>query len=97
VALVLRAGLGRVPFVEWPSDRQLLAGAAWLILLTVILTLIVVKPVVTGSGAVHLPLGFVTVDKMFGAFLGLVAAAAVTLAASINVFIAPSGPKPEEP
>jgi hypothetical protein len=93
-ALVLRAGFGRVPFVQWPSDRQLLAGAAWLIFLTVTLTFVLVKPVVTGLHASHIPPGFVAVDKMLGAFLGLAAAVAVMLAASINLFTARSGPEP---
>jgi hypothetical protein len=91
--LVLRAGFGRVPFVQWPSDRQLLAGAAWLIFLTVILTFALVKPVITGLHTSQIPPGFVTVDKMSGAFLGLAAAVAAMLAASINMFTARSGPE----
>ena len=93
-ALVLRAGLGRVPFVQWPSDRQLLAGATWLMFLTVILTFFLAAPVVTGLGAMHVPPGFVTVEKMSGAFLGLAAAAVAMLAASINAFIAHPNSEP---
>ncbi len=73
ILLVLRAGLGRIPFAPSPGDRQLLAGAAWLNFLPVLVTFLV-KPAYGGQAPTAL-------GWQAGAFIGL-AAAAVAAAGS---------------
>lgn len=66
VLLLLRAGLGRVPFAPPPGDRQLLAGAAWLNFLLVLVTFLV-KPAYGGQPPAAL-------GWQAGAVIGLAAA-----------------------
>jgi hypothetical protein len=84
--LVLRAGLGRVPFAAPPGDSQLLAGAAGMNLLLVILAF-VIKPAIGGQirlGGIWLSVGW-----QAGAFIGLIAAAVAALAAALPLLPAP--------
>lgn len=86
VLLVLRAGLGRVPFAAPPGDSQLLAGAAWMNLLLVILAF-VIKPAIGGQirlGGISLSVGW-----QVGAFIALIAAAVAAAAAALCLLPAP--------
>jgi hypothetical protein len=78
VLLVLRAGLGRVPFASPPGDWQLLAGAAWLNLLLVLLAFLI-KPVAGGLMALR----GVSVGWQAGAYIGLAAAIVAAVAAAL--------------
>ena len=75
VLLVLRAGLGRIPFAPSPGDRQLLAGAAWLNFLLVLVTFLV-KPAYAGQAPTAL-------GWQAGAIIGLAAAAIAAAGAGL--------------
>jgi hypothetical protein len=75
VLLVLRAGLGRIPFAAPPGDRQLLAGAAWLNFLLVLVTFLV-KPAYGGQAPTAL-------GWQAGAFIGLAAAAVAAVGSGL--------------
>jgi hypothetical protein len=77
VLLVLRAGLGRVPFASPPGDGQLLADAAWLNLLLVLLAFLI-KPVAGGPMALGVSVGW-----QAGAYIGLAAAIVAAVAAAL--------------
>jgi hypothetical protein len=85
--LVVRAGLGRVPFLVWPDDRQLVAGAA-VANFVIVLTAFLMKSVaVTVRGRFSsLPPGSgVSVTWESAAFVALIIAAAAAGAAVFNL------------
>ena len=75
VLLLLKAGLGRIPFAPPPGDRQLLAGAAWLNFLLVLVTFLV-KPAYGGQPPTAL-------GWQAGAVIGLVAAAVAAVGSGL--------------
>jgi hypothetical protein len=86
VLLVVRAGLGRVPFAPPPGDQQLLAGATWLNLLLVLLVFLA-KPSFTflfptDTGLSLLPQGL-SFGWTTGAYLALIAAIVAAAATAI--------------
>jgi hypothetical protein len=81
--LILRAGFGHVPFLTWPDDKQVLAGAASLNFVIVAAAFLTKSASVT----VHPNLQFVGVSVTWesAAFVALVISAAAAGAAILNL------------
>jgi hypothetical protein len=86
--LVLRAGLGRVPFPVWPNDQQLLAGAACTNLIIVLAAFLMKSRQVSAHGPQHIALSVppsFSVTWTSAAFTALAIAVAAALAAILNL------------
>ena len=88
--LVLRAGYDTVPFLRWPSDRQLLAGAACANLLIVVAAFLAKPGYIPLPDPRHLPVEpvpppILAVSWEWGAYLTLALAAAAATAAILSI------------
>ena len=88
--LVLRAGYDPVPFFRWPSDRQLLAGAACANLLIVVAAFLAKPGYIPLPNPRHLPVEpvpppILAVSWEWGAYLTLALAAASAAAAILGI------------
>jgi len=86
--LVLRAGLGRVPFPVRPDDRQLLAGAACTNLIIVLAAFLMKSRQVSVHGPRHIALSVpasFSITWASAAYTALATAAAAALAAILNL------------
>jgi hypothetical protein len=86
--LILRAGLGRVPFPVWLTDRQLLAGAACANLIVVVAAFLMQSRRVSGHGSGHIQLSIppsYSIRWESAAYAALAIAAAAALAAILNL------------
>jgi hypothetical protein len=83
--LILRAGFARVPFLIWPTDRPLLAGAACANLV-IVLTAFLMK---SGIASVHpnrIPaFSELSITWESGAYTALAIAAAAAVTAVLNL------------
>jgi hypothetical protein len=84
--LVLHAGFGRVSFLIWPDERQLLAGAACANLVIVSVAFLTKSGVVSARFEPHPPSPFagLSITWESAAYAGLAIAAAAALAAVLN-------------
>jgi hypothetical protein len=87
--LVLRAGFGRVAFLIWPTDRQLLAGAACVNLVVVLSAFLTKSGIVsahphrvTYTFSLHL-----SIIWKWGAYIALAIAAAAAAAAVLSAVL----------
>lgn len=88
--LVLRAGFGRVPFLLWPNDRQLLAGAASTNLIIVLVAFMEKAGYISPPNPHHYPIEalpppVLSVTWESGAYIALATAAASAVAAVLNL------------